>query len=214
MIVKPLGTVLATFCVAVMAATGPVAAQALDIVGFGDSLMAGYQLDRSDAFPNQLEAALQAEGYAVEIANAGVSGDTTAAGLARLDWSVPEGTDLVIIELGANDALRGIDPATTEANLDAILTRLDERGVPVVLAGMLSPPNMGGNYAERFNAIFPALAEKHGVLAYYPFFLDGVAADESLNLEDGMHPTAEGVAVMVERFLPVMRTALDELRPS
>lgn len=214
MIVKPLGTVLATFCVAVMAATGPVAAQALDIVGFGDSLMAGYQLDRSDAFPNQLEAALQAEGYDVEIANAGVSGDTTAAGLARLDWSVPEGTDLVIIELGANDALRGIDPATTEANLDAILTRLDERGVPVVLAGMLSPPNMGGNYAERFNAIFPALAEKHGVLAYYPFFLDGVAADESLNLEDGMHPTAEGVAVMVERFLPVMRTALDELRPS
>lgn len=214
MIVKPLATLLASFCIAAMAATAPVAAEALDIVGFGDSLMAGYQLESSDAFPNKLEEALRAEGYDVEIANAGVSGDTTAAGLARLDWSVPEGTDLVILELGANDALRGIDPATTEANLDAILTRLDERGIPVVLAGMLSPPNMGEEYAERFNAIFPTLAEEHDVLAYYPFFLDGVAAEASLNQEDGMHPTAEGVDMMVERFLPVMKAALDELRPS
>jgi acyl-CoA thioesterase-1 len=148
----------------------------------------------------------------VEIANAGVSGDTTAAGLARLDWSVPEGTDAVILELGANDALRGIAPERTEANLDEMITRLKDRGIEVLLAGMIAPPNMGGDYAERFNPIFDRLADKHDLILY-PFFLDGVAADEALNLDDGMHPNAEGVAVMVERFLPAAEELLERVKP-
>ncbi|PYE89310.1 acyl-CoA thioesterase-1 [Phyllobacterium leguminum] len=179
------------------------------IVGFGDSLMAGYQLPPEDAFPARLEQALKKAGYNVAIENAGVSGDTTAAGLARLDWSIPDGTELVILELGANDALRGISPDIAEQNLDAMLARLKARGITVVLAGMLAPPNMGKAYAARFDAIYPRLAEKYGV-AFYPFFLDGVAAQKTLLLDDGMHPNAEGVARMVEGFLPVLEKVLQQ----
>lgn len=180
------------------------------IVGFGDSLMAGYQLAGSDAFPVRLEQALKTAGYNVAIENAGVSGDTTTGGLARLDWSVPDGTQLVILELGANDALRGVAPEIVEKNLDAMLARLKARGITVVLAGMLAPPNMGKSYGERFNAIYPQLAKKYDV-ALYPFFLDGVSAQKTLLLDDGMHPNAAGVARMVEGFLPVMEKVLKQV---
>lgn len=176
----------------------------VQLVGFGDSLMAGYQLPANEAYTAQLEAALKAKGTSVTIANAGVSGDTTSGALARIDWSVPDGTDGVILEFGANDALRGISPEQSEKNLDAMVARLKERGIKVVLAGMLAPPNMGGNYAERFNPIYKTLSEKYDV-PLYPFFLDGVAAQQSLQLADGMHPNAQGVGVMVERSLPVMQ---------
>lgn len=190
-----------------MAGGGTARAEPFTIVGFGDSLMAGYQLAPGEGFTDQLEAALKAAGHDVTVANAGVSGDTTSGGLSRLDWSVPDDTDLVILELGANDALRGIDPALTRSNLDAMITRLKERGIAVLLAGMLSPPNMGDNYARQFNAIYPDLAREHGV-ALHPFFLDGVAAEQSLLLEDGMHPNARGVAVMVEAIMPAVKAAM------
>jgi acyl-CoA thioesterase-1 len=186
------------------AAQGSAQAQTVQIVGFGDSLMAGYQLPPNESYTAQLEVALKAKGVDVTITNAGVSGDTTSGGLSRIDWSVPDGTQGVIVELGANDALRGISPEQSEKNLDAMLARLKERKIPVVLAGMLAPPNMGGEYAERFNPIYKKLAEKYDV-PLYPFFLDGVVAQQSLQLEDGMHPNAQGVKVMVERSLPVMQ---------
>ncbi|WP_428978296.1 arylesterase [Oricola thermophila] len=176
-------------------------------VGLGDSLMAGYQLGPGEAFPEKLEAALRAEGFDVTIANAGVSGDTTAGGLARLDWSVPEGTDFVILELGANDALRGITPELTRENLDRMIERLKARDIDVILAGMLAPPNMGGDYAERFNPIYADLAADHD-LPLHGFFLDGAIADPALMLDDGMHPNAAGVDRMVEGFLPLMRDYL------
>ncbi|MFB2551393.1 arylesterase [Ensifer soli] len=186
-------------------------AEPIALVGFGDSLMAGYQLPPGDAFPARLEAALREKGHDVAIVNAGVSGDTTSAGLARVDWSVPDGTKGVILELGANDALRGIPPEESRRNLEAIVARLKERGIAVLLAGMLAPPNMGGDYAERFNPIYPELAEKHG-LELYPFFLDGVVNEAALQLEDGMHPNADGVGVMVERFLPAAERFLASLK--
>jgi acyl-CoA thioesterase I len=178
-----------------------VAAEPVKIVALGDSLTAGFGLAREAAFPARLEAALRAKGFAVEIANAGVSGDTPSGGLARLDWSVPEGTDAVILELGANDALRGLDPKVTRAALDAILRRLGERRIAVLLAGMRAPPNMGADYGRAFDAIFPDLAAAHDVV-FYPFFLDGVAAERVLNQGDGMHPTAAGIDAIVERILP------------
>jgi acyl-CoA thioesterase-1 len=178
-----------------------VAAEPVKIVALGDSLTAGFGLAREAAFPARLEAALRAKGFAVEIANAGVSGDTPSGGLARLDWSVPEGTDAVILELGANDALRGLDPKVTRAALDAILRRLGERRIAVLLAGMRAPPNMGSDYGRAFDAIFPDLAAAHDVV-FYPFFLDGVAAERVLNQGDGMHPTAAGIDAIVERILP------------
>jgi acyl-CoA thioesterase I len=181
------------------------------IVALGDSLTAGFGLSAEAAFPRRLEAALRAKGFAVEIANAGVSGDTASGGLARLDWSVPEGTDAVILELGANDALRGIDPSITRAALDAILRRLDERGIPVLLAGMHAPPNMGSAYVQAFDAIFPELAAAHNVV-FYPFFLEGVAAERRLNLADGMHPTAQGVDVIVGCILPQAEELIARVR--
>lgn len=191
----------ASLAITALLSVGIARAAPVKLVGFGDSLMAGYQLPAADAFPVKLEAALRAKGYEVEIANAGVSGDTTSGGLARLDWSIPEGTQGVILELGANDALRGIPPEETEKNLDAMLRRLKERGIAVLLAGMLAPPNMGPEYGERFNGIYQRMAEKHGV-ALYPFFLDGVVTKANLQLEDGMHPNSEGVDVMVATILP------------
>ncbi len=191
----------ASLAITALLSSGVARAEPVKLVGFGDSLMAGYQLPAADAFPVKLEKALREKGYEVEIANAGVSGDTSSAGLARLDWSIPEGTQGVILELGANDALRGIAPEQTEKNLDAMLTRLKERGIAVLLAGMLAPPNMGPDYGERFNGIYRRMAEKHGV-ALYPFFLDGVVTKANLQLEDGMHPNSEGVDVMVATMLP------------
>jgi acyl-CoA thioesterase-1 len=171
------------------------------IVALGDSLTAGFGLAADAAFPTRLEAALKAKGIAVEIANAGVSGDTASGGLARLDWSVPEGTEAVILELGANDMLRGIDPSVPRAALDAILRRLAERRIPVLLAGMRAAPNMGADYVRAFDAIFPDLAATHGAV-FYPFFLDGVAGERTLKLADGLHPTAAGIDVIVARILP------------
>jgi acyl-CoA thioesterase-1 len=194
---------VAVFAALAMGLAGvPAAAdEPVKIVALGDSLTAGFGLPGSDAFPMKLEKALTAKGIAATVANAGVSGDTASGGLARLDWSIPEETDAVIVELGANDALRGIDPAVTRKALDAILTRLAERKIPVLLCGMRAPPNMGADYARAFDAIFPALADKHGVLLYR-FFLDGVAADAKLNQGDGIHPTAQGVDVIVTRIMP------------
>jgi len=176
---------------------------ALQIVGFGDSLMAGYQLPQEDALPAQLQKALTAKGIDTVIVNAGVSGDTSAAGLARVDWSIPDGTDGVILELGANDALRGIAPEETEKNLKAIIGRLRDRGIEVLLVGMIAPPNMGSDYRDRFNPIYQRLADEYD-LAFYPFVLDGVVTEPGLKIEDGMHPNAKGVAVMVERMLPAV----------
>ncbi len=167
----------------------------------GDSLTAGLGLSAADAFPAKLEKALKAKGLAVEVVNAGVSGDTTAGGLARLDWSVPAGTDAVIVELGANDMLRGGDPERTRQALDAIMRRLTERQIPVLLAGMRAAPNLGGDYARAFEPIYPDLAAKYGLL-YYPFFLEGVASDAKLNQRDGLHPTSAGIDAIVARILP------------
>lgn len=185
-------------------------ARTINLVGFGDSLMAGYQLPAGDGFPEKLQAALKAKGLDVTIANAGVSGDTTTAGLARIDWSVPDGTDGVILELGANDALRGIPPEESEKNLDQMITRLKERGIAVLLAGMVAPPNMGADYAARFNPIYQKLSEKHG-LPLYAFFLDGVALEAGLKLEDGMHPNARGVDVMVEKMEPAVTNFVETI---
>jgi acyl-CoA thioesterase-1 len=174
-----------------------------NILAFGDSLTAGLGLAPDEAFPVRLEAALKARGHDVRVLNAGVSGDTTAAGHERLQWALTEDVDAVIVELGANDALRGMSPAGTSAALASILAELKTRKLPVLLAGMKAPRNLGPDYAEQFDPIFPKLAETHGVL-FYPFFLDGVAADPSLNQPDGIHPSAKGVDVIVERILPLV----------
>lgn len=195
----PFARLLAAF--AVLACTLPAArAEPLVLVALGDSLTAGYELPPGAGFPAQLQKALAAEGRDVEVRDAGVSGDTTSGGLARLDWSVGPDADAVIVALGGNDALRGIDPAETRANLTAILDRLAERELPVLLAGMLAPPNLGEDYGARFKAVFDDLSARDVV--FYPFFLEGVAARPELNLADGIHPTEEGVAIMVENILP------------
>ncbi|MEH6951565.1 arylesterase [Nitrobacter sp. NHB1] len=187
------------------AADGPV-----KIVVLGDSLSAGLGLPAADAFPAQLEKALKDKGLNVAIDNAGVSGDTASGGLGRLDWSVPAGTQGVILELGANDALRGIDPKVTRAALEEILKRLKARDVAVLLCGMIAPPNYGAEYVSQFNAIFPDLAKTYDV-PLYPFFLDGVAANTRLNQADGMHPTAAGIAVIVGRILPTVEAFLSAI---
>ncbi|WP_368517831.1 arylesterase [Rhizobium sp.] len=181
-------------------AVGAAEARTIQLVGFGDSLMAGYQLPPGDGFPAKLEAALKAKGLDIAVADAGVSGDTTSGGLSRIDWSVPDGTDGVILELGANDALRGIPPEQTEKNLETMIERLKDRKIPILLVGMLAPPNMGGDYADKFNPIYKRLADKYQ-LPLYPFFLDGVATHADLQLADGMHPNSKGVDVMVEHML-------------
>ena len=178
------------------------------IVALGDSLMAGWGLEYEDSLPVQLEAWLNATCLPVEVINAGISGDTTAGGIARLDWVLGNQPDLVIVELGANDALRGLDPAITRGNLDVILEKLRDRGVKILLAGMLAPPNLGDEYASAFNSIYRELADKHGIMLY-PFILEGVAARSELNQDDGMHPNALGVAVIVERLGPIVRQLID-----
>lgn len=190
----------------------PQAAQAkIKIVAFGDSLTAGYQLPPDAAFPVQLQKALEEKYPDVAIANAGVSGDTSKGGLHRLDWALDDDVDAVILELGANDALRGIDPSFTEKALDDILTKLKSRNIEVLIAGMIAPPNFGQDYAAAFNPIFARLAEKHGALLY-PFFLDGVAAKPELNLPDGMHPTRDGVAIIVQNILPSVEALIERAR--
>jgi acyl-CoA thioesterase-1 len=201
------------FAMAFLFSAAAVQARTLRVVALGDSLTAGYMLPGDAAFPAQLEKALRAKGLDVEVANAGVSGDTASQGLARLDWSVPDGTDAVILELGANDALRGIDPSVTLKALDEILARLKARGVPVLMAGMYAPRNMGTEYIQAFDGVFPQLAAKHGA-ALYPFFLEGIAGDPKLNLKDGLHPTPEGVKVIVSRILPSVTAFLAGLKPS
>ncbi|MBB4954870.1 acyl-CoA thioesterase-1 [Agrobacterium vitis] len=183
----------------------PVSEKQVQIIGLGDSLMAGYQLQGDESLTSQLEKALHDKGLNVSIGNAGVSGDTSEGGLARVDWSVPDGTDGVIVELGANDALRGIAPEETEKNLSLIIEKLQARKIGVLLVGMIAPPNMGGDYAKRFNPIYQRLADTYKV-PLYPFILDGVATDPGLKLGDGMHPNAKGVGVMVERMLPSVQS--------
>jgi acyl-CoA thioesterase I len=203
------------FACAALLFASPASAQAqrtepLKLVALGDSLSAGYNLPQEAAFPTVLEKALRAKGYKVEVANAGVSGDTASAGLDRLDWSVPDGTDGVIVELGANDMLRGLDPAVTRQAIETIVERLKARNIPVMLAGMYASRNLGPEYIAKFDTIYSDIAKKHD-LVLYPFFLDGVAGERSLNLPDGLHPTAKGVETIVERILPSVETFLSRL---
>ena len=180
-------------------------------MALGDSLTAGLGLPEKDGFVPRLQSALAAKGIAATIVNAGVSGDTTAGGLARLDWSVPDGTDAVILELGANDMLRGLKPQVTRAALDGILQRLHDRHIAVLLCGMRAAPNLGGDFARSFEPIYPELAARYGVL-FYPFFLDGVAGDRNLNQHDGRHPTAAGVDTIVAGMLPKVEELIRRVR--
>ncbi|MET3579187.1 acyl-CoA thioesterase-1 [Mesorhizobium robiniae] len=196
-----------TLFLGICGAISSARAEPVEIVGFGDSLMAGFGLGPDEGFTQKLEAALRAKGHDVTVANAGVSGDTSSGGLSRLDWSVPDGTQLVILELGANDMLRGVSPDITQKNLDAMLAKLKQRKIAVLLAGMRAAPNLGADYQNGFDAIFPKLAAKYGV-PLYPFFLDGVAGEPALQLEDGLHPNAKGVDRMVEGILPDVEKAI------
>ncbi|HLM42046.1 MAG TPA: arylesterase [Microvirga sp.] len=201
----------AALAVMIVPASAPLAqAQPLRLVVLGDSLTAGYGLPQEAAFPAVLERALKAKGYRVEIANAGVSGDTSSGGLDRLDWSVPDGTDGVIVELGANDMLRGLDPAVPRRAIGAIVERLKARNIPVMLAGMYASRNLGPDYVQKFDSLYPDIAKRHD-LVLYPFFLDGVAGERSLNLPDGLHPTAKGVEIIVGRILPTVESFIGRL---
>lgn len=179
----------------------PASAASLKIVALGDSLTAGYGVESDQSFPAQLEARLKEKGHDVTVVNAGVSGDTAAQGLARLDWAIGDGADGVIVELGANDMLRGFEPAQTRSSLEAILAKLRAKKIPVLLAGMRAAPNLGASYAETFDGIYPGLAAAYAS-TFYPFFLEGVTGQPSLNLEDGIHPNANGIEEVVKRILP------------
>jgi acyl-CoA thioesterase-1 len=202
-----LGLTLAIAATASAQTAAVPVAKPIKLVVLGDSLSAGLGLSGSAAFPERLQKVLKSKGIDVDISNAGVSGDTSSGGRDRLDWSVPAGTDAVIVELGANDALRGLDPSVTREALTDILTRLKARGVAVLLCGMVAPPNYGSDYSARFNPIYPELAKSFGV-PLYPFFLEGVATVTGLNQADGMHPTAEGVDVIVKNMLPTVEAFL------
>ncbi len=203
------GAIIVAFFVALIAA--PVGAQPIKIVAFGDSLLAGFGLRANESFPAQLETALKKRGHDVQIANAGVSGDTTTGGLGRLDWSIQDGTEAVILVLGANDMLRGMEPELARKNLDAMIKRLKERKIEVLIGGMRAAPNLGADYAAKFDSIYAALAKEHDVLIY-PFFLDGVAGERELNLNDGIHPTPKGVNLIVERILPVVESLIERVK--
>jgi len=194
-----------------LALATPAMARPVKLLVLGDSLAAGFGLALQDAFPARLEADLKARGLDVKVVNGGVSGDTSAGGLARLDWVLADAPEAAIVELGGNDGLRAIEPAVTFANLDAILTRLKARGVRVLLAGMHAPPNLGRIYTDAFHDVFHRLAAKHDV-ALYPFFLEGVAAEPRLNQPDGIHPNAAGVQVIVDRIGPHVVRLLAERR--
>lgn len=192
---------------------GPASAEArtLRLVALGDSLTAGYGVPAGQAFPEVLQRALKAKGYNVEVANAGVSGETAEDGLARFDWSVPQGTDALIVELGANDMLRGQPPDGAKKALAEILDKAKAAHIPTLLTGMLAAPNLGADYERKFNAIYPDLAQQYGV-QLYPFFLQGVAGDPKLNQKDGLHPTAEGVQKIVAAILPSVEKLLGEVK--
>jgi acyl-CoA thioesterase-1 len=181
----------------------PAHAKTPVILGFGDSLTAGFGLPAAQAFPARLEAWLHDRGIAARVVNAGVSGDTTAGGVARLDWALADKPDIVILALGANDALRGVDPAAVRSNLDKMITKIEASGAKILLLGMLAPPNWGEEYKRAFDGIFPELAQAHH-LPLYPFFLEGVAMKPELNQPDGLHPNERGVAVLVDRIAPVI----------
>lgn len=209
-----IGTVL----MGTMAMTDPAMAQTsgavrstpIKLAVLGDSLTAGHGLPSGAAFPARLQLALKEKGIETEMTNAGVSGDTTSGGRDRLDWSIPQGTEAVIVELGANDALRGVDPKISRAALDDILRKLKARNIAVLLCGMYAPPNFGSDYAKAFNAIYPDLAKAHDV-PLYPFFLNGVVGVTDLNQHDGLHPTAAGVDVIVKQILPTVEAFLKPL---
>jgi acyl-CoA thioesterase-1 len=197
------GTAIA-LCGALFGATlasAPAMAKTTEILAFGDSLTSGFGLPPAEALPTRLEAKLREDGLAVDIVNAGVAGDTTAGGLARLDWALAEKPDIVILELGANDMLRGIDAATVRANLDAMITKIQKSGAKLLLTGMRASPNFGKEYQRDFNRIYPELAEAHGV-PLYPFLLEGVALDPKLNQPDGLHPNESGVGIIVDNIAP------------
>ena len=183
------------------------AARALKLVAFGDSLTAGYRLPADESFPSVLQKALRKDGFDVTLVNAGVSGDTASGGLARLDWALAEGADAVILELGANDMLRGIDPTVTRTALDAILARLTARHIKVLIAGMVATPSLGKDYAQAFDRIYPALAAKYEA-PLYPFFLAGITTHKDLTLADGMHPNGAGVEKIVAGILPKVEALL------
>ena len=211
----PFMTIIFACAAALAAMAAPASAplaqgQPLRLVVLGDSLTAGYGLPQEAAFPAVLERALKAKGYRVEITNAGVSGDTSSGGLDRLDWSVPDGTDGVIVELGANDMLRGLDPAVPRQAIGAIVERLKARNIPVMLAGMYASRNLGPDYVQKFDSLYPDIAKRHD-LVLYPFFLDGIAGERSLNLPDGLHPTAKGVEIIVGRILPTVESFIGRL---
>ena len=187
-----------------------MATNSVVILALGDSLTAGHGLARDDSFPRQLENSLATSGYPVTVINAGVSGDTSAGGLARLEWALAGNPQIVLVELGANDALRGLDPAQTYDNLDQILVRLKKAGCRIVFAGMRAPRNLGLDYTFEFDQIYPDLADRHD-LYFYPFFLEGVAADPGLNQADGIHPNAEGVRVVVKGIQPLVVKAVEEI---
>jgi acyl-CoA thioesterase-1 len=194
-----------------MIAAAEASERPVKLVVLGDSLVAGFQLPANAAFPAQLEKTLRAKGIAVEVVNAGVSGDTSTGGLARLDWSVPDGTDAVILELGANDMLRGVDPQIPRDALAQIVRRLKARHIETLLCGMRAAPNLGSDYARAFDTIYPELAVANDLLLY-PFFLDGIVTDLDLNQHDGLHPTEAGVALIVERILPKVEELLSRVR--
>jgi acyl-CoA thioesterase I len=211
-LVQTFALIVATLVLASTPRAGAAAAnRPVRIVALGDSLTAGLGLAANQAFPVRLEQALRAKGIAVEISNAGVSGDTATGGLARLDWSVPEGTDAVILELGANDMLRGFDPDVTRRALAEIVRRLTERRIVVLLAGMRAAPNLGPDYGRQFDAIYPDLATRNHLLLY-PFFLEGIAANPKLNQGDGLHPTAAGVDAIVAGILPKAEELVGRVR--
>lgn len=199
----------AACAVAFLTVASPAVAEPVEIVALGDSLTAGFGVGPGEAFPEQLEVALRARGHDVEVINAGVSGDTSSGGLSRLEWSVPADAEIVIVELGANDALRGIGPDVTRESLSGILSKLKERNQEVLLAGMLAPRNLDDDYAAAFESVYTDLAAEYAV-AFYPFFLDGVAANPSLNQADGIHPNAAGVARIVESMVPLVETLVEE----
>ena len=204
---------LATFFGGVFSPPASVADGSIrTIMAFGDSLTSGYGLPPADAFPVKLEAALRARGHAVRVINAGVAGDTTAGGRARLAWMLADKPDAVILELGANDGLRGLDPAETLANLRAIMEQLKAADLPVLLAGMRAPPNLGRDFGAEFDTIFATVALEYDAL-FYPFFLEGVAARPTLNQNDGIHPNSAGVAIVVERIIPSVEVLLSRVPP-
>lgn len=218
MLVRLLGQmvlVLAAVNMASMSLAAPGQAEPrpgpIRIVALGDSLTAGLGLPPNDTLPDVLQRLLRAKGLSVDVQNAGVSGDTTAGGLARLDWAVPDGTDAVMLGLGANDMLMGLTPERASANLEVIIERLKARNIAVLLLGMRASRSLGDEYANAFDRIYPGIAEKHGVL-FYPFLLDGVALDPGLNQPDGIHPTAAGVRVIAERLLPSLEQLVAQAR--